>query len=166
MNNQYKSNLPRLIYRNNKLMLVIPSENLETIDFQKICAKYDKDFPPNVVKKVGKRYIICKSLTIRNDSFNAESSAKSKSKEKCEINAQICFEYITFGDSKKSLRIDFQHCEFMDKAFFTNCEFNGNVFFNHSDWFANLFMSIYSIFFILLVFSLQKTARKNSIIPS
>ncbi|MGX3098543.1 pentapeptide repeat-containing protein [Helicobacter sp. 23-1046] len=44
-----------------------------------------------------------------------------------------------------------------------------NLFTNdksQSDWFANLLMSIYSIFFILVIFSLQKTARKNSIIPN
>lgn len=36
----------------------------------------------------------------------------------------------------------------------------------HNDLFLNLVLSIYSIFFILIIFSLQKTARKNSIIPS
>lgn len=35
-----------------------------------------------------------------------------------------------------------------------------------SDWFFNLILSAYSIAFILVVFSLQKTARKNSIIPN
>ncbi|MGX3045875.1 pentapeptide repeat-containing protein [Helicobacter sp. T3_23-1056] len=34
------------------------------------------------------------------------------------------------------------------------------------DLIFNLILSLYSIFFILLVFSLQKTARKNSIMPS
>lgn len=146
----------RLIYHNDKLTLVIPRENLETIDFQKICAKakYDKDFPPNVIKKVGKRYIICKSLTISNDSVNAESSTKSKAKEKYEINAQICFEYITFGevDSKESLRIDFQHSVFKERVYFTNCEFNANVFFNHAvfhkyaDFHESIFNGIVSFY--------------------
>lgn len=35
-----------------------------------------------------------------------------------------------------------------------------------NDWFLNLILSAYSIAFILVVFSLQKTARKNSIIPN
>lgn len=35
-----------------------------------------------------------------------------------------------------------------------------------SDWFFNLTLSLYSIAFILVIFSLQKTARKNSIIPN
>lgn len=35
-----------------------------------------------------------------------------------------------------------------------------------NDWFLNLLMSVYGILFILVIFSLQKTARKNSIIPS
>lgn len=35
-----------------------------------------------------------------------------------------------------------------------------------SDWFLNLLLSIYTMLFILVIFSLQKTARKNSIIPS
>ncbi|RDU51389.1 pentapeptide repeat-containing protein, partial [Helicobacter sp. MIT 01-3238] len=35
-----------------------------------------------------------------------------------------------------------------------------------SDWFLNLILSLYSIAFILVIFSLQKTARKNSIIPN
>ena len=37
---------------------------------------------------------------------------------------------------------------------------------NQSDWFLNLILSAYSIAFILVIFSLQKTARKNSIIPN
>lgn len=35
-----------------------------------------------------------------------------------------------------------------------------------NDWFLNLILSLYSIAFILVIFSLQKTARKNSIIPN
>ena len=35
-----------------------------------------------------------------------------------------------------------------------------------SDIFLNLILSFYSVLFILVIFSLQKTARKNSIIPS
>ncbi len=35
-----------------------------------------------------------------------------------------------------------------------------------NDWFLNLILSLYSILFILVIFSLQKTARKNSIIPN
>ena len=44
-----------------------------------------------------------------------------------------------------------------------------NLFGNYkcqSDIFLNLILSLYSIAFILVVFSLQKTARKNSIIPN
>ena len=131
MKNQTISDLPRLICHNDKLTLIIPSANLEPIDFHKLCEKYDKDFQPNVLKKIGKRYIICKSLEISNE--NTESSVE-KSSKKCEINARLVFKYIAFGevDSKESLRIDFQHCEFNERVYFTNCEFNGNVFFNHA----------------------------------
>ncbi|MGX2972852.1 pentapeptide repeat-containing protein, partial [Helicobacter sp. T3_23-1059] len=50
------------------------------------------------------------------------------------------------------------------------CDNNSIAFCNiikcNNDLFLNLLLSVYSIFFILLVFSLQKTARKNSIIPN
>ena len=44
-----------------------------------------------------------------------------------------------------------------------------NLFGNYkcqSDIFLNLILSLYSIAFVLVIFSLQKTARKNSIIPN
>lgn len=110
-----------------KFILTIPSNHYSTINMRELCQIYYKDFPQNVIKKVGDTYIICKSLSIS----NGESSEESK---KCEIKARLCFSYITFGevDSKESLRIDFQHCEFHKRVYFTNCEFNGNVFFNHA----------------------------------
>lgn len=120
-------NLPTLKYLNNKLILTIPSNHNSTINMRELCQIHYKYFPPNVIKKVGDTYIICKSLSIS----NGKSSEESK---KCEIKARLCFSYIIFGevDSKESLRIDFQHCEFKDRVYFTNCEFNGNVFFNHA----------------------------------
>ncbi|ETD24252.1 pentapeptide repeat-containing protein [Helicobacter macacae] len=110
-----------------KLILTIPSNHNSTINMRELCQIHYKYFPPNVIKKVGDTYIICKSLSIS----NGKSSEESK---KCEIKARLCFSYIIFGevDSKESLRIDFQHCEFHKRVYFTNCEFNGNVFFNHA----------------------------------
>ena len=91
----------------------------------------------------------------------------------CVFCGEVKFEYISFcaldfclcskseGELKdsnqtshisQSLRIDFQHCEFRDKAFFTNCEFNGNVFFNHAifhkyaDFHESIFNGIVSFY--------------------
>lgn len=113
--------------KKDKFILTIPSNHYGTINMRELCQIHYKDFPPNVIKKVGDTYIICKSLSIS----NAKSSEESK---KCEVKARLCFSYITFGevDSKESLRIDFQHCKFHKRVYFTNCEFNGNVFFNHA----------------------------------
>ena len=114
-------------FAKDKLILTIPSNHHSTINMRELCQIHYKDFPPNVIKKIGDTYIICKSLSIS----NGKSSEESK---KCEVKARLCFSYITFGevDSKESLRIDFQHCEFHKRVYFTNCEFNGNVFFNHA----------------------------------
>ena len=114
-------------FAKDKLILTIPSNHHSTINMRELCQIHYKYFPPNVIKKVGDTYIICKSLSIS----NGESSEESK---KCEVKARVCFSYITFGevDSKESLRLDFQHCEFHKRVYFTNCEFNGNVFFNHA----------------------------------
>lgn len=134
-----------LCYKNNTLLLVIPQDWHNTIDVQELCQRNYRFFPPNVVKKVGKRYIICKSLEISNE--NTESSVE-KSSKKCEINARLVFEYIAFGevDSKESLCIDFQHSVFKERVYFTNCEFNGNVFFNHAVFhkYADFHESIFS----------------------
>ena len=110
-----------------KLILTIPSNHYSTINMRELCQIHYKYFPPNVIKKVGDTYIICKSLSIS----NGKSSEESK---KCEVKARLCFSYIIFGevDSKDSLRIDFQHCKFHKRVYFTNCEFNANVFFNHA----------------------------------
>lgn len=122
-------------------MLVIPKESCESIDLQELCKKYQDSFK-DAIKQDGDRYVICKSFGIRNENLNTAF------KEKCEINTKICFEYISFGeiDSKESLRIDFQHCEFRDKVYFTNCEFNGNVFFNHTTFckYADFHESIFN----------------------
>ena len=117
-------------FAKDKLILTIPSNHHSTINMRELCQIHYKYFPPNVIKKVGDTYIICKSLSIS----NGESSEESK---KCEVKARLCFSYIIFGevDSKESLRLDFQHCEFHKRVYFTNCEFNGNVFFNHAKFY-------------------------------
>ena len=59
---------------------------------------------------------------------------------------------IKWNNSRKNIKIDFQHCEFRDRAYFTNCEFNGNVFFNHAifhkyaDFHESIFNGIVSFY--------------------
>lgn len=59
---------------------------------------------------------------------------------------------IKWNNECKNIKIDFQHCEFKDRAYFTNCEFNGNVFFNHAifhkyaDFHESIFNGIVSFY--------------------
>ena len=115
-----------------------------------------------LIKKQDSKYFIYKPLEVcakntsdtesRKSTQESSSECDKESKESkrkiiylqdelsfknCVFNAEVYFNYIVFAlqDSKEStqpLRLDFQHCEFHKKVYFTNCEFNGNVFFNHA----------------------------------
>ena len=116
----------------------------------------------NAIQKQNDKYFINKPLQICADIESNKCDEESKESNRktlyiqdelsfknCVFNGEVYFKYIVFASqdfqacdsdntqskSAQPLRIDFQHCEFKNKVYFTNCEFNGNVFFNHAKFY-------------------------------